>query len=384
MATLNVQNVFPLQSLRISQGTGDTVNITETDVSQNLINIQVGVEGPPGPPGSGIPGPSGAIGPPGIPGPPGPPGERGLTGSGVSSLAFSGVSEGFLIDNSQSLINIIGSGGTYVSLNSSNNTITIGSTSLDNYSIIGHKHLSTDILNFNESVDDRTADLLQAGPNISLNYNDADFNTLIISVTGLNIDSDVQRFNTNLQQISQLSATSGKIIYADETNSFSLIELSNVSKNLLAKSTNEAQRISLGLGTSSTYNVDFFAHVDGGNFFTGNQSFGDGQINRFSATTNIINSGSYTIVQSDNGKILTFDYDLSSINVDIDPSIDAGFNCLLAQIGQGQVRISGSIQNRYNHNKLLGQYSVATLIKISESPSIVILSGDTTSNNSGP
>jgi len=385
MPTLNVQNVFPSQSLKISQGAGDTVNITETDVSQNLINIQVGVQGPPGPPGSGIPGPSGSIGPPGIPGPIGPSGLRGLTGSGVASIAFSGISQGFLIDDSQSIINILGSGGTSISLNHSNNTITIGTTPLDNYTTIGHHHLSTDILNFNESVDDRVADLLVAGNYIHLNYQDPDSNTLNISVTGLTIGQDVQAYNNTLQDISQLTVESGKILYANENNGFELITLSNTSKKLLADSSAEQQRNTLGIGTAAIYDSSFFAKTDGGNFFTGNQSFGDGSINRFSATINFQNSNTYTIVQSDNGKIIVFDYDNSSIDVTIDNNIDPGFNCLLVQMGEGQVRIQSAVQNRYNHTKLVGQYSIATLVKIIDFPSpMIILSGDTTDANSGP
>ena len=68
----------------------------------------------------------------------------------------------------------------------------------------------------------------------------------------------------------------------------------------------------------------------------------------------------------------------------MDSTINTGFNCLIVQLGSGQVRMSGSIQNRYNHTKLVGKYSMATLVKITESPSLIILSGDTTDANSGP
>jgi hypothetical protein len=74
----------------------------------------------------------------------------------------------------------------------------------------------------------------------------------------------------------------------------------------------------------------------------------------------------------------------TAVLVTVSPLVSTGFNCLIVQTGQGQVRFGGNIYNRYSHTKLVGQYSVATLVKISDSPSKVILSGDTTSENSGP
>ena len=167
-------------------------------------------------------------------------------------------------------------------------------------------------------------------------------------------------------------------------NRMELITLSNTSKNLLNDTSPEDQRNTLGLGTISTYNSGDYASTLKGNTFTGTQSFGDGPINRFSASVNTQNSGSYEIIQSDNGRIITFEYNAGPVSITIDDTIDPGFNCLLVQLGSGQVRFSSAVQNRYNHDKLVGQYSIATLLKISDSPSVIILSGDTTDGNSGP
>ena len=81
---------------------------------------------------------------------------------------------------------------------------------------------------------------------------------------------------------------------------------------------------------------------------------------------------------------ITFDFDTAPVNLSIDGGITAGFNCLLVQLGSGQVRFTGvnAVVNRYQHTKLVGQFSVATLVKISNS--VTILSGDTTKDNSGP
>jgi hypothetical protein len=56
---------------------------------------------------------------------------------------------------------------------------------------------------------------------------------------------------------------------------------------------------------------------------------------------------------------------------------------LLSQLGSGQVRLSGvGLSNRLGHSKLVGQYSIATLVKAGTNT--IILSGDTTDANGGP
>lgn len=338
--------------------------------------VEAGVEGPPGPPGSGLRGPPGPPGPPGIQGEIGPSGERGLTGFGVASISFTDNSNTLTIDDSNSTVALLAGAGTSLSVSSLNNSITISNT------LVGHQHQSSDITNFNESVDDRVADLLIEGNNINLDYQDADTNSLIISVTGLSIGSDIQAYNPNLQDLANLTLSSGKLVYCNDNNDFELITLSNTSKEFLNDTTSEQQRQTLGLGSIATHNSGTFAKVNGGNSFTGSQSFGDGIINRFSASINTQSTSSYEIIQSDNGKIITLNYDTSFIDLTINEDIENGFNCLIVQLGEGQVRFSSAVQNRYNHTKLVGQYSIATLVKISDN--VFILSGDTTDANSGP
>jgi len=378
MATLHIKPTSPAQAVSVSQGTGDTVNIVSSPTSAANLSIAVGVEGPEGPPGSGFPGPTGPEGPTGPQGDIGPSGARGLIGSGVSSITFGNNTDTFLVDDSNSTVNFLAGAGTALSVSDSNNSITITNT------LVGHQHMSSDISNFNEAVDDEVAGLLIEGNNIDLAYQDADDNTLIVSVTGLTIGTDVQAFNSNLQDISNLTATSGQLLYTNDNSDFELITLSNTTKEFLNDVSTEEQRTTLGLGTISTYNSGEYASTNRGNTFVGEQSFSDGVINRFSASINSQTSETYQIVQEDNGKTITFDYDLSSVSVSMDSTINAGFNCLIVQLGSGQVRMNSSVNNRYNHTKLVGQYSIATLVKITESPALVILSGDTTDANSGP
>lgn len=383
MAILNILPMSPPQSLTINdvddpKKISTNLQITLNEVQPAVVNVSVGVQGPPG---SGLPGERGIQGIQGERGEQGIQGIQGIpgpTGSGVSSLTFSNGVDFFDINDSTSTVSILGGNGTTVSVNNTNNTITISND------LVGHTHLSSDIINFNESVDDRVDQLLQAGGNIDLNYQDADFNSLTISVTGLDIGVDVQAQNLNLQYLADLVLSPGQLIYVNDDSELELITLSNTTKVFLNDVSAAEQRQTLGLGTASTFDDTDFAKLNGNNFFDGDQSFSDGRLNRFSATFSTNKSSAYEIIQSDNGKILTFDNSSGPVLLTIDDTINVGFNCLIVQLGDGQVRFNETIQNRYGHSKLVGQYSIATLVKISDTPSIVILSGDTTSANSGP
>jgi len=383
MATLNI---IPqsAQKINVSDVTDPSeisathLLISTSDATVSNIVANVGVQGPPG---SGLPGPQGEIGPQGPVGPTGPQGNvgpQGETGSGVSSLVVSNTINSFTIDDNDSALTFIEGPGTNISIDGSSNQVTISN------SLVGHNHVASDLINFNESVDDRVDILLTEGANIDLDYQDADFNSLTISVTGLSIGQDVQAYNPILQDLSNLVVETGKILYANADNDFELITLSNTSKEFLNDPNPETQRATLGIGTIATFNSGDYAILNGNNSFNGSQTFNDGQINRFSATTNNQTNSTYEIVQTDNGKVVTFDYDASSVSLNINSEIANGFNCLLVQLGSGQVRFTGinAVVNRYQHTKLVGQYSIATLVKISDT--VTILSGDTTRDNSGP
>lgn len=382
MATINITEL-PLNKVTINQNTNDpkfistNVVITENIPAITTVVANVGVQGPPG---SGLPGPIGPQGPPGtgLIGPQGIQGPKGDTGSGISSLTFNNNITSVTLEEESSTLYITAGAGIGIDIDDVTHTIDISNT------LVGHQHTTTDIIGFNESVDDKVASLLQAGTSIGLTYNDEDFNKLIISVTGLNKGVDVQRQNPKLQSISDLVIESGKLLLANSSSTFEAITLSNTSKNFLNDQTVEEQRNTLGLGSISIHNSGTFAKIQGGNNFQGTQSFGDGEINRFSASLNSQNGNTYEIQQTDNGKIIAFTANNSSVNVNLSSNIAPGFNCLVLQLGIGQVRFSGSINNRYAHTKLVGQYSIATLVKVSTIPYIVVLSGDTTSDNSGP
>lgn len=391
MATINIIENSPPKTVIINHNidgseSSDVIStklqITDDgNKTVSVVSTAVGPQGPPGPPGSG------SMGPPGPPGPPGsglvgPQGPEGPPGSGVSSLTIQdNYSNQIILDKQYSRLFFKGSGSADVSLQ--HNTVTIYAPIVDGaYAPINHTHTPGSIVGWNEAVDDRVANLLDSGDHISLEYYDEDSNKLRVSVTGLSVGENIQAYNSNLQSLSNLNITSGTLLYGNGNGTISLIALSNTSKQLLDDPSAQAQRSTLGLGSMATENAADFAKLSGGNNFTGPQHFGDGTINRFSASINQQTGTTYEITQSDNGRIVEILNDDMAVLITISPYLNIGFNCLIVQTGQGQVRFGAGVYNRYQHNKLVGQYSVATIVKISSNR--VILSGDTTFNNSGP
>jgi hypothetical protein len=75
----------------------------------------------------------------------------------------------------------------------------------------------------------------------------------------------------------------------------------------------------------------------------------------------------------------------SAITVTIPNSLPKGFNCLLLQLGAGQVtftqEVGGTLVNRQSQFKTTGQYSVVSLLTVSNSGTngVNLIQGDTTS-----
>lgn len=383
MATINITNPSP-KYLIINQSIdgSDSKNVITTNLTINdgfdntvgVVYIERGLQG--------LQGMRGEPGPAGQPGPIGPSGLRGLPGppgSGLTKLQI-----GNLQIKENDILNIEGEGGTEVTFYPLTKTIKISSSVVgQDYAAKNHTHTSQNITNFNESVDDRIHDLLDAGSHISLQYNDQDLNQLIISTTGLEIGSDIQAHGLRLDRLSELPIYDNSLIVGTGVDRYGTTNISDFAKTLINDVTPEAMRLTLQLGTASEHDYEEFAKLEGGNFFTGTQSLGDGEITRFSASLSNKTNNSYIVSQSDNGKVLSFNNNSSAINVSFDQNLNVGFNCLVAQLGSGQVRFSGSqLVNRAFHNKLIGKYSIATLVKVA--PEIIILTGDTTDANGGP
>jgi len=370
------QNVLVINESTDANSSSSGVLTTKLNITDNInhfisvVSVDRGLPGLPGPPGpigpSGLPGLS-IIGPQGEQGPVGP---QGLPGSGINQLL---INNNLLLDNQNAELSIVGSGQTTVSV--SPTEIIIGSP--ESAPAI-HNHYTSEIVGLQEYIDDRIDTLLEPGNSIDINYDDQ-LDSLVVSVTGLSIGTDIQPFSSGLLNISNLTTISGDYIYATGNQQFTTGRISSAGRALIDDLTASDQRTTLGLGSISTFSSGDFASIVGDNNFNGNQSFSDGSLSRFSAYNNEISSSNYTIRTSDNGKVLVFSAN-GVVNVSVPSNLVTGFNCLLVQTGNGQVRLNGTnLVNRIGHTKLVGQYSVATLVK--PTTNLTILSGDTTSSN---
>jgi hypothetical protein len=95
-------------------------------------------------------------------------------------------------------------------------------------------------------------------------------------------------------------------------------------------------------------------------------NFNGNTIENYSAKYNDQTGTAYTLLASDNGKVVTFN-NASAITLTVPSGLPVGFNCLVLQKGAGQVTFTTSattINNRQSLTKTAGQYAVASLISI--------------------
>jgi hypothetical protein len=104
---------------------------------------------------------------------------------------------------------------------------------------------------------------------------------------------------------------------------------------------------------------------------TGKVLFSDPVINSQTGT-------SYTLQASDNGKIVECN-NASAITVTVPTSLGSGFNCVVVQLGAGQVTLSPSSTTLRNRNglKTAGQYAAVSILPTSTANTFIV-SGDTT------
>lgn len=107
--------------------------------------------------------------------------------------------------------------------------------------------------------------------------------------------------------------------------------------------------------------------------------FGGNAISGFDATLNDQTGTAYTILASDNGKVVVLNNG-SAVTVTVPSGLGAGFNCSFVQKGAGQVTFSASstiINNRQSHTKINAQFGVASLLAYAADT--FVLAGDTAS-----
>jgi hypothetical protein len=145
-----------------------------------------------------------------------------------------------------------------------------------------------------------------------------------------------------------------------------------------------------GLGTAATTDATAYAtaaqgatadtalqSVSAGELTDGN--FDGTSISGFDATINDQTGTAYTLLASDNGKVVVLNNG-SAVTVTVPSGLGVGFNCSFVQKGAGQVTFSASsttIYNRQSHTKINGQYGVASIVAYVADT--FVLAGDTAS-----
>lgn len=153
------------------------------------------------------------------------------------------------------------------------------------------------------------------------------------------------------------------------------LQASNNLSDVVSASTS---RTNLGLGDAATKTVG----TDNTNVLavsSGTVDLGGNKIEDFDASINDQTGTAYTLLSSDNGKVVVLN-NASAVTVTVPSGLGAGFNCSFVQKGAGQVTFSASgttINNRQSHTKINAQYGVASLLAYADD--VFVLAGDTNS-----
>ena len=183
-----------------------------------------------------------------------------------------------------------------------------------------------------------------------------------VTVTNLMGQAPVQSVNT---------ATGAVVLDADDID-----DASTTNKFVTAADITNLGNLS-GTNTGDQDLSSYLQSVSAGDLTDGN--FDGTSISGFNATINDQTGTTYTLLASDNGKVVVLD-NASAVTVTVPSGLGAGFNCSFVQKGAGQVSFSASsttINNRQSHTKINAQYGVASLLAYAADT--FVLAGDTAS-----
>lgn len=153
--------------------------------------------------------------------------------------------------------------------------------------------------------------------------------------------------------------------WEDATSNFTAFQLSVTATSVLSLSA--CRLLSLNIGGSEKFFVDGNGNVGAAGSASGFTSI---SADTHVSTANTVNAQvgtSYTLLASDNGKVVTLN-NAAAITLTVPASLGAGFSCTLVQLGAGQVTVtpSGTTVNSYGSlTKLAGQHASATLFAYS-------------------
>lgn len=108
------------------------------------------------------------------------------------------------------------------------------------------------------------------------------------------------------------------------------------------------------------------------------ESNGSGKLLRTNPLINRQTGTSYTLQASDNGKVIECENGAET-TITIPTSLGAGFNCVITQLGAGQVVLVASSTTLRNRNglKIAGQYGVASVLP-TNTANTYLIGGDMT------
>lgn len=86
-------------------------------------------------------------------------------------------------------------------------------------------------------------------------------------------------------------------------------------------------------------------------------------ISGFGANINTQAGTTYTIVATDNGKVIQ-STGASAMTITIPAGLPTGFNCTVVQMGAGQITFAGTFFNRTGFTKSASQYSVISILNL--------------------
>jgi len=183
-----------------------------------------------------------------------------------------------------------------------------------------------------------------------------------VTATNLMTLAPVQSVNT---------ATGAVVLDADDIS-----DASTTNKFVTAADITNLGNLS-GTNTGDQDLSSYLQSVSAGDLTDGN--FDGTAILGFDASINDQTGTTYTLLSSDNGKVVVVD-NASAVTVTVPSGLGAGFNCSFVQKGAGQVSFSASsttINNRQSHTKINAQYGVASLLAYAADT--FVLAGDTAS-----
>jgi hypothetical protein len=172
-----------------------------------------------------------------------------------------------------------------------------------------------------------------------------------------------------------IDGTAGQVLTANAngiptwTSASSTVNASSISGIVAVANGGTGVTSSTGTGSVVLSNSPTFSGAVSGNNNSGSSLAG------FSANMNTQTGTTYTVTTSDNGKIITLN-NASAITLTV-PTLFAGFNCMIVQLGDGKVTLTASgvtISNRSSNTKTAGANAIATILGLTSTT--FISSGD--------